>query len=95
MSELEAIREEYPKGFHRVDITEWDRIKRAYKGKVMTPKAVAMELGVSLEIIEKRAQAGNIHLFTLGHGYSFVPVEDVYNWGIELGQINPDLPFET
>lgn len=95
MSELEAIREQYPKGFHRVDIMEFDRIKRAYKGKVMSPKAVSMELGVSPESVQEQAKAGNIHLFTIGKGYSFVPVEDVYNWKIDLGQLNPDIPFET
>jgi len=95
LSELEKIREQYPKGFHKVDIEEFDRIKRAYNGKVMSPKAVTMELGISPEKIEEEAKAGKIHLFSLGKGYAFVPVEDVYNMKIAMGELNPEIPFET
>ena len=95
MTELEKIRKQYPKGFHRVDIEEFDRIKRAYKGKVMSPKAVSAELGISPESLEEQAKAGNIHYFSLGKGYAFVPVEDVYNMKIAMGQLDPEVPFET
>ena len=95
MSELEQIQEQYPKGFHRIDIEEFDRIRNAYKGKVMSPKAVSMELGVSPEKIEEEARAGKIHYFSLGKGYAFIPVEDVYQWKIGLGELNPEIKFET
>lgn len=95
MSLLEEIKEKYPKGFHRIDINEFELIRRAYKGKVMSPKAVSQELGVSLEKIEEQAREGKLHYFSLGKGYAFVPVEDVYQWKIDMGELNPEIKFET
>lgn len=95
MTELEKIREQYAKGFHRIDIEEFERIRRAYKGKVMSPKAVSMELGVSPEKIEEQAREGKIRLFSLGKKYAFVPVEEVYEWKIALGDLNPEVEFKT
>jgi len=95
MGELEEIREKYPKGFHKIDIEEFERIRNAYKGKVMSPKAVSMELGVSPEKIEEQAREGKIHYFSLSKKYAFIPVEDVYEWKIEMGELNPEIKFET
>ena len=84
MSEHENIGDKYPKGYHEVTITEFEEIKRAYKGKVMSPRAVSLELGVSKEQVVERAKEGKIRYFSISYKHGFVPVEDVYEWKQEL-----------